>query len=930
MRISELNFRLDENIAMALTRGLDGYENLKPWGELIATGQFIIGHYQELELEQFSDSEPALIAAARILDSASVALQASNEQSVAASLALVSATAYGMLGNFPSAYVMVKRFMDSIEPSESQLAVIGTCAPKLIPQIITDFNVNPSVRTYLESLDHFLRSGNIVNGSLEDKLIECILSAQDSFSSACLRSSRTILRQIQKLALVPQLSIYRDILPENYIKELIDGGISLLMPPQHHIIESGSITNKHGNILISIPTSTGKTLLGEIAILSSLRRSPGLVCYIVPYVAIGRQVARSLNLHLPLNLDYRLHRLFGGFATTSDLDPETHREVVVATPERFDALLRSSEIIRNNLRAVVIDEAHMIVRGQRGMRLEGLIARLRLMQKNGNSLRLFLLSAVINNTSLIQKWLDIPNENVLRDTWHPTARRIAVWKQSGRLTWTSDLEDSLPASYQDKYIGQRILPWPNSNLYPADHEGVKRAQRPKSQDNVAYLVDYWLKKHGGPILCVCSTKANTRGIARAIGQKLEKLDPIPPKVENTLRLIEEKYNYLHSLFDLLLKGVAYHNSSLPHDLRSRIEDAVESQGINVIVATTTLAEGVNLPFRATIIADWLLWSSAGEQPMDSLLFRNIAGRCGRAGIFSEGDTIIYDNVIGNYRYTKNHLREQARDSILQSPSLIRSAIEQEQGDDWKAIQAAFSSQLLAAIPENPDIENIAEVFKGSLFSWYSKEKPTETNRLLDKSMQSILDEEQGPLAQAASPLQLTDLGRAINMTGFSPQSGREILSLLNQLPKNLSEDELISHLLAGLSKLPEQSQSYLSRVFRPSSRLPVKPDDIGFLAKKWLSGENMIDMFIALPAVKRSKRKPTLDEWLKGEKEGESWDDWYDKFVDILIETFQNFLPWVLRACYSLSTASQLETASNIVDWRKLAESFERREDDFD
>ena len=104
MQISELNFRLDENIAMALNRGLDGYEKLKSWGELIATGQFIIGHYQELR--QFSHSEPALIAAARILDSASLH---SDERSVAANLALVSATAYGMLGNFPSANVMIKR-----------------------------------------------------------------------------------------------------------------------------------------------------------------------------------------------------------------------------------------------------------------------------------------------------------------------------------------------------------------------------------------------------------------------------------------------------------------------------------------------------------------------------------------------------------------------------------------------------------------------------------------------------------------------------------------------------------------------------------------------------------------------------------------------------------------------------------------------------
>lgn len=92
----------------------------------------------------------------------------------------------------------------------------------------------------------------------------------------------------------------------------------------------------------------------------------------------------------------------------------------------------------------------------------------------------------------------------------------------------------------------------------------------------------------------------------------------------------------------------------------------------------------------------------------------------------------------------------------------------------------------------------------------------------------------------------------------------------------------------------------------------------------------MIDMFIALPAVKRSKRKPSLEEWLSGKKEGETWDAWYDQFIDFMIYNFQNFLPWVLRACYSLSMVSQSEIASTIVDWRALAESFESREEDSD
>ena len=86
---------------------------------------------------------------------------------------------------------------------------------------------------------------------------------------------------------------------------------------------------------------------------------------------------------------------------------------------------------------------------------------------------------------------------------------------------------------------------------------------------------------------------------------------------------------------------------IPLDVREGIERAVESRALKVVAATTTLAEGVDLPFRVTILADWLTFDGEKDRPMDSLLFKNIAGRCGRAGQFTEGDTIIFDNPVGD-------------------------------------------------------------------------------------------------------------------------------------------------------------------------------------------------------------------------------------------------------------------------------------------
>ena len=96
--------------------------------------------------------------------------------------------------------------------------------------------------------------------------------------------------------------------------------------------------------MIALPTATGKTLLGELVLMSSLGNEPGLVCYIAPYVALGRQVADKISNHVPGGV--RVYRQMGGYRDPAPLDPENNLEVVVATPERFDAMLRlRSELI---------------------------------------------------------------------------------------------------------------------------------------------------------------------------------------------------------------------------------------------------------------------------------------------------------------------------------------------------------------------------------------------------------------------------------------------------------------------------------------------------------------------------------------------------------------------------------------------------------
>ena len=198
----------------------------------------------------------------------------------------------------------------------------------------------------------------------------------------------------------------------------------MLLPSQYEAITGQGILAPDRNLLITLPTGTGKTLLGELALMSATRGEAGLVCYVAPYIALGRQVSDKINRHTPP--DIRVHRLFGGYQAPDQLDPRNRLEVVVATPDRFDAMLRIRPEYLRTIRCVVFDEAHMVGGAERGIRLEGLLTRLRLAEARGEQVpRFVLLSAVLSNSDALARWLGITPDDVIVGTWAPKCEETA-------------------------------------------------------------------------------------------------------------------------------------------------------------------------------------------------------------------------------------------------------------------------------------------------------------------------------------------------------------------------------------------------------------------------------------------------------------------------------------------------------------------------
>ena len=900
-----VDFESAERSAAVMARRLSG--SSQAWGTLLANAQAILGSrtdapYSELHSSYDFDQWRDLVAAARILDLAATEFGIVDQEDRKAA-AILAACAFGMSGTAVSAAAVIDghRLLDS-DLSPSELTALALSSPTLTGQVFKRLPEGSRHRACVENVSALLAMGGEEHfGRAAEVLQEITYEESGSWESYLLRLSGLSLAHAGRLATAKVLAPNKLGFPIGYLDRLVSDS-PLLLPSQYEAIIEHGVLESDRNLLITLPTGTGKTLLGELALLSSLGQQPGLVCYIAPYVALGRQVADKISHHVPTGV--RIHRLVGGYQEPDPLNPENHLEVLVATPERFDAILRLRPDLLPSIRCVVFDEAHMIGNDQRGIRLEGILTRLRLAEVRGERVpRFVLLSAVLSNADALANWIGIEPTNIIRGTWRPSAKRLLRWTEDGtlRLHAGDDPLRDIPS----EVLGETPLPWPNAYFYSTSNFGAIRQQEPQALENVAFLADFQHKQYQQPVLCVCSTRPRTRHLAAQIAQRFVSLEPLPQPIRLITNLIDQRYPYLRPLKEALLRGVAYHNSSLPHDVREGIERAVQTRDLKAVAATTTLAEGVDLPFRVTILVDWLTFDGDKSRPMESLLFKNIAGRCGRAGQFTEGDTIIFDNPVGDANLTFPARRPILQREIFfpESQPVLTSAIGRL---DRQISVSTVGSQLLAAISENPDMEDIASSFHELSFAYRTDGAGRAAERIT-KAIEEILDGSEGqPLAVAASPVQLTPFGEAANSGGLSPATARKLRKTLGEF-SNLgsSRDDFIVisvALLKSLADVAEQGNPDLRKaVANPKSRPVVKLNDLGLVLHLWLAGESYETIFAELPANRQSKRRPGLQMWLQGVSEDSTWTDQFAKFYDFMSNCVEFFLPWLLRAARPLA-----------------------------
>lgn len=386
-------------------------------------------------------------------------------------------------------------------------------------------------------------------------------------------------------------------------------GYLRLHPPQE---EAAPLALKGESLVLAIPTASGKSLIGYLAAMKHVLEQGGKVLYIVPLKALASEKGDELREFSDLGVKVRV--------ATGDLDSEDRRlgeaDIIVATSEKADSILRHGGSWMSTVTLTVADEVHLLHDPGRGPTLEVALTKLRLMNRG---MQVIALSATISNADTLAEWLDA---RLVTSEWRPVPLREGVY-YDGEL-WFSD----------------------NSRKAV---EGGKDPVWPLVEDTV---------KEGGQCLVFVNTRRSTESLATRMSPAMKRMGghELSEEDRELLEGEEESTSVGRKLASCVEGGVAFHHAGLSSEQRRSVERGFRDGRIRCIVATPTLAAGINLPARRVIVRDVKRFdSNSGNVPLSVMEVKQMCGRAGRPRFDPYGEAVLIarneperDHIIMSY------------------------------------------------------------------------------------------------------------------------------------------------------------------------------------------------------------------------------------------------------------------------------------------
>lgn len=515
----------------------------------------------------------------------------------------------------------------------------------------------------------------------------------------------------------------------NDIKTIINTAypyIKEFNPAQKAVIESGYLEDK-SNYIISIPTASGKTVLGILPALKTILNG-GKAVYAAPLLSIQNEKVKEFKA-------FEEHGIkVGKHPSNSDLS--------VMVFESFDALTRFSWNVLREVDTLIIDEFHMIGEYSRGPTLESAITRAKIINP---SLRIIALSATLKNIDEIEQWLD------------------------------------------GKTVEHDYRPVPlNKEVLDAEMFNTKN-----KNDVIVKIVEKAIEDNSQALSFVSTrrfTESLATYVAKKIDKKTTKEQKHKFKqVADKLLEVPKKKGSLPTTTCLKLaeaaeKGVVFHHAGLFNEQKEIIEDEFRNGNILMITATPSLMYGVNLPSKYVVIRDHTRWTSNGPASIPVFDYEQMSGRAGRP----QYDDVGYSYLVAKTMDEAFDLEARYIDGEIE---LTNSKLIDNKDAIYKQIIAQIASSLSKNLDDLNDFFGKTlygfQMKNNPSMSMFAQDS---LNWELESALEFLL--QNGIIRATPEGLKTTDFGNLIAKSNYAVETAVKIKEYVSTMEK-LNTAEMI-------------------------------------------------------------------------------------------------------------------------------------------
>ena len=615
---------------------------------------YILSRYAEsviennvADMEEFS---PHLVAASQYFDAA---VGANDREEYDVDFLLSGAAAYFLSDDFGSAKVLCSEFFVRINPEINEpQKITGNLLGYLL--LNRDFHISvdtPNGEKVCHSLIAYYNTGEGVEkirGLLSEyrKAVYENDAPMEIYYVDILCAIVMVALSKSSWSLLPRYSELDQSLWSDYLKN--PKAPRMLWPAQQLIGEKGVLRGQ--SAIVQLPTGVGKTKSIELIIRSSFASGRASTAIIVaPLRALCNEIANDM---ISAFGDEVLVNQFSDVLEEDfslDLFLSFKLKILICTPEKLSYIIHHQADFLDEIGLYIFDEGHMFDDGSRGAIYELLISEIR--SHISGEEQIILLSAVLSNAEQIHKWL-LGEAGVLASD----SKIKATPKTIGFASQTKDIHYYSDDSAQEDFYIPRSIEVITLQKRPREKKQRYFPELTDAKDIAIYYANK-LCKNGGAAIFANRTSTVLTTINRIIelrdrGCLLAEIkgNSDGKEMSRLAQLMSDYYGEQHPYTIACYLGVVPHYSNLPNGLRLAVEHACRNKALRLVVCTSTLAQGVNIPIKYLFMTSFMV----ARNSMQIRSFQNLMGRTARSGMYTEGSVIVTDpRLFDNRNNQKN-------------------------------------------------------------------------------------------------------------------------------------------------------------------------------------------------------------------------------------------------------------------------------------